>query len=92
MLPEPTFAEVGLGQFELDAWFVLMVPSKTPPAIVAKIDWAVQEIVTDPETVTKLRTISFEPKKMAANDGRPFIKSEIEKWGRLAKAAGVEKE
>ena len=88
----PTFAEVGLGQFELNAWFVLMVPSKTPPAIVAKIDRAVQEIVTDPEIVAKLRTISFEPKKMAVNDVRPFIKSEIEKWGRLAKAAGVEKE
>ena len=93
LLPDvPTFAEAGLGQFALDARFVLMVPSKTPPDIVAKIDRAVQEIVTDPETVAKLRTISFEPKKMAANDGRPFIKSEIEKWGWLAKAAGVEKE
>jgi len=93
LLPDvPTFAEAGLGQFALDAWFVLMVPSKTPPDIVVKIDGAVQEIVTDPETVAKLRTISFEPKKMAADDVRPFIKSEIEKWGRLAKAAGVEKE
>ena len=93
LLPDvPTFAEAGLGQFALDAWFVLMVPSKTPPDIVAKIDRAVQEIVTDPETVAKLRTISFEPKKMAADGVRPFIKSEIEKWGRLAKAAGVEKE
>ena len=93
LLPDvPTFAEAGLGQFALDAWFVLMVPSKTPPDIVVKIDGAVQEIVTDPETVAKLRTISFEPKEMAADGVRPFIKSEIEKWGRLAKAAGVEKE
>jgi tripartite-type tricarboxylate transporter receptor subunit TctC len=93
LLPDvPTFAEAGLGQFALDARFVLIVPSKTPPEMVAKIDWAVQEIVTDPEMVGKLCTISFEPKKMAANDVRPFVKSEIEKWGRLAKAAGVEKE
>lgn len=93
LLPDvPTFAEAGLGQFALDAWFVLMVPSKTPPEIVAKIDGAVQEIVTDPEMIAKLRTISFEPKKMARDDVRPFIKSEIEKWGRLAKAAGIEKE
>jgi tripartite-type tricarboxylate transporter receptor subunit TctC len=93
LLPDvPTFAEAGLGQFALDAWFVLMVPSRTPPEIVARIDRAVQEIVTDPETVTRLRAISFEPRKMAADDVRPFIKSEIEKWGRLVKAAGVEKE
>jgi tripartite-type tricarboxylate transporter receptor subunit TctC len=93
LLPDvPTFAEAGLGQFALDAWFVLMVPSRTPPEIVAKIDGAVQEIVTDPETVAKLHAISFEPKKMAADDVRPFIKSEIEKWSRLVKAAGVDKE
>jgi tripartite-type tricarboxylate transporter receptor subunit TctC len=93
LLPDvPTFEEAGLGQFALDAWFVLMVPSKTPPEIVAKVDKAVQEIVTDPETEAKLRAISFEPKKMAAGDVRPFIQSEIDKWGRLVKAAGVEKE
>lgn len=93
LLPDlPTFADAGLGQFALDAWFVLMVPSKTPPESVAKIDTAVLEIVTDSETVAKLRTISFEPKKMATDDVRPFIRSEIEKWGRLVKAAGVEKE
>lgn len=88
----PTFAEAGLGQFALDAWFVLMVPSKTPAEICEKIDKAVQEIVVDPKVVEKLRGISFEPKRMPAAQVKPFIKSEIEKWGRLAKAAGIEKE
>jgi tripartite-type tricarboxylate transporter receptor subunit TctC len=88
----PTFKEAGLGPFALDAWFVLMVPAKTPPEIAARIDRAVQEIVTDPDTVAKLRGISFEPRRMPADEVKPFIKSEIEKWGRLAKAAGVEKE
>ena len=88
----PTFAEAGLGQFALDAWFVLMVPSKTPGEIVAKIDAAVQEIVVDPKVVDRLHAMSFEPKRMAAADVKPFIKSEIDKWGRLAKAAGIEKE
>lgn len=93
LLPDvPTFQEAGLGPFALDAWFVLMVPSKTPPEIAARIDKAVQEIVVDPETVVKLRGISFMPKAMPADQVKPFIKSEIEKWGRLAKAAGVEKE
>jgi tripartite-type tricarboxylate transporter receptor subunit TctC len=93
LLPDvPTFKEAGFGPFALDAWFVLMVPSKTPPEIAAKIDKAVQEIVTDPDTVAKLRSISFEPRRMPAAEVKPFIKSEIEKWGRLAKAAGVEKE
>ncbi len=93
LLPDvPTFAEAGLGQFALDAWFVLMVPAKTPAEIVAKIDGAVQEIVTDPETVARLGAISFAPRRMAAADIQPFIRSEIEKWGRLARAAGIEKE
>ncbi len=93
LLPDvPTFKEAGLGQFALDAWFVLMVPAKTPPEIAARIDKAVQEIVTDPDTVAKLRSISFEPRRLPADAVKPFIESEIEKWGRLARAAGVEKE
>lgn len=93
LLPDvPTFKEAGFGPFALDAWFVLMVPAKTPPEIAARIDKAVREIVTDPDTVAKLRSISFEPRRMPTDEVKPFIKSEIEKWGRLAKAAGVEKE
>ncbi|MBS0541528.1 MAG: tripartite tricarboxylate transporter substrate binding protein [Proteobacteria bacterium] len=92
-LPDvPTFQEAGLGQFALDAWFVLMVPSRTPADVVAKIDKAVQEVVVDPKVVERLRGISFQPKRMAAPEVRTFIKSEIDKWGRLVKAAGIEKE
>jgi tripartite-type tricarboxylate transporter receptor subunit TctC len=93
LLPDvPTFKEAGLGEFALDAWFVLMVPARTPPEIVEKIDKAVQEIVTDPKMIERLHAISFEPKRMTSADVRAFMKSEIEKWGRLAKAAGIEKE
>ena len=93
LIPDvPTFEQAGLGQFALDAWFVLMAPARTPPEIVARIDAAVQQIVVDPETVERLPGISFEPRRMAPQDIQPFIKSEIEKWGRLSKAAGIEKE
>ena len=93
LLPEvPTFQQAGLGQFALDAWFVIMAPSKTPPEVVARIDKAVQAVVTDPEVIKRLHGISFEPQRKAPEDVRPFIKSEIEKWGRLARAAGIEKE
>ena len=88
----PTFEQAGLGQFSLDAWFVLLVPSKTPPEIAEKIDKAVQEIVVDPKVVARLNGMSFEPRRMAPAEVRTFIKAEIEKWGRLAKAAGIEKE
>jgi tripartite-type tricarboxylate transporter receptor subunit TctC len=88
----PTFAEAGLGPFALDAWFVLMMPAKTPADIVAKVDAAVQEIVVDPRMVERLHAMSFEPKRLPAAEVKPFIKSEIEKWGRLTRAAGIEKE
>ena len=39
-----------------------------------------------------LHGISFEPKRMPAAEVRTFITSEIDKWGRLVKAAGIEKE
>ena len=42
--------------------------------------------------VERLHGLSFEPRRMASADVRTFIKAEIEKWGRLTKAAGIEKE
>ena len=92
MAEVPTFQEAGLGPFALDAWFVVMAPAKTPPEVAAKIDAAVQEIVVDPAMVQRLNAISFEPKRLAPADVRTFIASEIDKWGRLSKAAGIEKE
>jgi tripartite-type tricarboxylate transporter receptor subunit TctC len=88
----PTFEEAGLGQFSLDAWFVLLVPAKTPTGIAEQIDRAVQKIVVDPKVVDRLHGMSFETRRMARADVETFIASEIEKWGRLAKAAGIEKE
>ena len=92
MAEVPTFQEAGLGPFALDAWFVVMAPAKTPPEVAAKIDAAVQEIVVDPAMVQRLNAISFEPKRLAPADVRTFIASEIDKWGRLSRAAGIEKE
>ncbi len=93
LMPDvPTFQEAGLGPFALDAWFVVMAPARTPPEVAARIDTAVQEIVVDPAMVQRLNAISFEPRRMAPADIRAFIASEIEKWGRLSKAAGIEKE
>jgi tripartite-type tricarboxylate transporter receptor subunit TctC len=88
----PTFEQAGLGQFSLDAWFVLLVPAKTPPEIVDRIDRAVQEIVVDPKVVERLHSMSFEPRRMASADVRTFIEAEFDKWGRLTRAAGIEKE
>ena len=88
----PTFEEAGFGKFSLDAWFVLMMPARTPPEIVARVDQAVQEIVSDPKVVERLHAISFEPRRMPATEVKAFVASEIEKWGRLARAAGIEKE
>jgi tripartite-type tricarboxylate transporter receptor subunit TctC len=88
----PTFEQAGLGQFSLDAWFVLLMPAKTPPEIVDKIDKAVQEIVVDPKVIERLHSMSFEPRQMASADVRSFIKAEIDKWRRLTRAAGIEKE
>jgi tripartite-type tricarboxylate transporter receptor subunit TctC len=88
----PTFEEAGFGKFGLDAWFVLMMPARTPAEIVARVDQAVQEIVSDPKMIDRLHAISFEPRRMPGPEVKAFVKSEIEKWGRLAKAAGIEKE
>jgi len=43
----PTIAEAGFPQVSADEWFAAFVPTGTPPAIVAKLNHAINEVLTD---------------------------------------------
>jgi tripartite-type tricarboxylate transporter receptor subunit TctC len=85
----PTFAEAGLPGFEASAWFGFVVPSKTPPHIVAKINADTIAALADPVLKGRLEQLGVvvagsTPEEMAA-----FLKSEVDKWGPLIRDAGI---
>jgi tripartite-type tricarboxylate transporter receptor subunit TctC len=85
----PTTAEVGLPQIEAENWYGMVAPAATPAAVIAKLHRATAEALKSPEVKDKLQAqgailVGNSPEEFAA-----YIQSEIDKWGKVAKAANI---
>jgi tripartite-type tricarboxylate transporter receptor subunit TctC len=89
-LPDvPTTGEVGLRQIQAENWSGMVAPAGTPPAVIAKLHKATAEALRSTEVKEKLSPqgailVGNSPEEFAA-----YIQSEIDKWGKVAKAAGI---
>jgi len=75
--------------FEAVAWFGMFAPRGTPPAVVKRIRDDVAEVVNNPDVRKRLHEIGGDPSGMPSEEFAQMVRSEIEKWNSVAKAAGV---
>jgi tripartite-type tricarboxylate transporter receptor subunit TctC len=83
----PPMAEAAPG-FEAIAWFGMFVPRGTPPAVVKKIRDDIADILKRPDVIKGMHNIGGDPSGMPTEEFTKFVRSEIEKWGKVAKEAG----
>jgi tripartite-type tricarboxylate transporter receptor subunit TctC len=89
-VPEvPTMAEAGVPGLRSNTWNALMAPPKTPAAITAKLNRAINEILKSPETVEHLRGMNMIPVGGTPGEIRTFIAEETARWGDVIRAAGI---
>jgi len=89
-VPEvPTMEEAGVKGFRSDTWNALAAPPKTPAAIVAKLNGAINEVLQAPETAEHLRTMDMTPIGGMPHEIRAFIKEETARWGAVVRAAKI---
>ena len=88
----PTTKEAGFPNVELQNYYCLLLPAKTPPEIVAKLHDAVVKTVNTPAVREKLVGFGADPLTMAPDEFSRFLRADIEMWGRVVKAAGVKVE
>jgi tripartite-type tricarboxylate transporter receptor subunit TctC len=89
-LPEvPTVDEAGYRGFEATNWSGLVAPAKTPAAIVARLNAAVNAALRQPEMVEKLAIDSSEPVPSSPERFAEFLRAEHAKWGSLIRDAGI---
>ena len=87
----PTLAEV-LPGYDITAWFAIAAPAGTPKPIVDKLYAATAKALASAEVKDKLATIGLAPMPMTPEELSRFIVSEVSKWTRLTKEAGIEPE
>ncbi len=85
----PTIAEGGVPGFDLDIWFGVSAPAKTPPALVALLTKEISEIVQQADVQERIRKVGLSP---AFADGAAFreqIRSDHERFGKIIREAGI---
>jgi len=85
----PTIAEAGLAGFDGASWFCLLVPAKTPPAIVERLSRDLAHIVREPAVRAKLVEQGAEPVGGTPDELAAFIRTEQAKWGAVVREAGI---
>lgn len=88
----PTMQEAGVADFEVDSWYAMFVPAKTPKPVIERLNKALNAAITDPEVKEKLLAQGSE-----GVGGNPdlltrTVKSELGKWAKLAKDANIKAE
>lgn len=92
-LPDiPTLIEVGLPDFELEAWTAVFVPAGTPQAVKDKLYAATTAIIMSPEFVATTASQASEARIMSPENLRKLQVREIEIYRSLMKGAGIEPE
>src|SRR5579872_2598333 len=88
-LPDyPTLKESGI-DVESDAWNGLIAPAATPPAVIAKINAQVREVLALPAVVEKLKTQLIAPYPSTPEEMRAKIENEKKVWADVIKAADI---
>jgi tripartite-type tricarboxylate transporter receptor subunit TctC len=91
-LPDvPTIADT-LPGFESAAWFAIVAPPKTPPAVVDKINADVNEALRQGDILARLAQLSAEPIGGTPQATAAYMREEVERWRKVIKAANVKLE
>ncbi|WP_438857958.1 tripartite tricarboxylate transporter substrate-binding protein [Achromobacter spanius] len=83
-------AELGLPGFEMQSWQGIFAPAGTPAPVVDRLARELAAIVKTPEVRAKLLTLGVAPDGRGSAAFSQFQRSEIDKWGKVIKDAGIQ--
>jgi tripartite-type tricarboxylate transporter receptor subunit TctC len=85
----PTIAEAGVPGFEVQNWQGLVVPAKTPRAIVERLNREVVMVLALPAMIDALGAQGLDPLSNTPAQFDKLIRAEIDKWRKLVQATGI---
>ena len=90
-MPElATVAESGVPGYEFSVWYGLLVPAGTPRSIVARLNDEVSKITSAADTQRRFASDGLDTRSSSPDEFATHLKLEIEKWGKMIKAAGIQ--
>jgi tripartite-type tricarboxylate transporter receptor subunit TctC len=75
--------------FEAYEWNGVFVPAGVPPAIIAKLNQGLNEVIKQPDVVARLKQLNVEFRPNTPEDFRGFLAAEMERWSKVIREAGI---
>lgn len=88
----PTISEAGVPGYEASNWYGVAAPAKTPRAVINRLHDDMVKALATAEVKEKMLAQGMDPVSKTPDDFSAYIKSEIGKWAKVIKAAGVKQE
>jgi tripartite-type tricarboxylate transporter receptor subunit TctC len=86
----PTTLEAGYASSDLTVWYGVLMPAKTPRAVIDRFYAAGTKVLATPAMREKLRQLAVDPMPLAPADIDKFVADEVAANGRVIKAAGIQ--
>ena len=85
----PTVAETGLTGFEMNGWYGLAAPAGTPKPVLERPNLETNRALKSADFVAQLEKQGLEPVGGTPSDASALIRSEVERWTGVIRAAGI---
>ncbi len=90
VMPElPTMDEAGLRGFEVNNWYGLVAPAKTPPEVIRTLNREVVAALGQPDVRDVMQKQGLDPAPSTPEEFGAYIRSEIAKWRKVVQASGA---
>ena len=90
LLPSvPTATEAGLPGYEVQSWFGMFAPAKTPQLIIDRLSRSIKAAAADPRFVTALTTQGMQIVASSPDEMAQAMREDARKWGDVIRETGV---
>jgi tripartite-type tricarboxylate transporter receptor subunit TctC len=85
----PTVQETGAAPLELESWFGLFAPAKTPPEVLQKLRADFAKIAAMPDVQEAVVRSGGKPLALIGDDARALVKRDVDRWSQLVKVMAI---
>lgn len=85
----PTMQEAGVADFDVDSWYAMFVPTKTPKPVIDRLNAALNAVLKEPDIREKLLAQGSEAVGGTPQTLAKVVDVELVKWAKLAKDANI---
>jgi tripartite-type tricarboxylate transporter receptor subunit TctC len=88
----PTITETGVAALELESWFGLFMPAKTPADVAAQLRIELAKVIATPDVIDIFRKAGGRPLALNLAETRALVKRDVDRWTKLTRDLDIKPE